>query len=329
MKDSLISIIVPVYKVEQLLPRCVDSLLAQTHRNLEILLVDDGSPDGCGAICDAYAGRDPRVKVIHKENGGLSSARNAGIDMARGEYLAFVDSDDWVEPQMYETMLSLAKKYDAPLVCAGRYDVDGKTLEKTKGLCPEKEEAVTGEELVRRIFLWDHLDSAAWDKLYARHLFRQIRYPHGRVIEDVPTTYRIALDAGKAVLCPRPFYNYFHREGSITTAKVSERTFHFSQHAELVYDDISQNHPGLEPEARFLLLKAHLYSLLMGNLAAPGDRETFRREFSHSRRQVLGQLPFLLKSPWFGRKERATALTMVTGIYRPLRQLRNALRRTP
>ena len=101
-QNPRISVIVPVYNVEQYLPRCVESILAQTYENLEILLVDDGAKDGSGAICDAYARQDERVKVIHKENGGLSSARNAGIDASTGEYLSFVDSDDWIEPDMYE-----------------------------------------------------------------------------------------------------------------------------------------------------------------------------------------------------------------------------------
>ena len=176
-QDALISVIVPVYKVEQYLPKCVESILAQTYTNLEILLVDDGSPDNCGAICEEYARKDPRIKVIHKENGGLSSARNAALDIARGEYIGFVDSDDWIQPEMYETLLSGIKKNDADMAYGGRYDVDGNTGEKTIGLCPQKEECISGMEMLGRVFVWDHCDSAAWDKLYHRSLFEQIRYP--------------------------------------------------------------------------------------------------------------------------------------------------------
>ena len=116
----LISVIVPVYKVEEFLPKCVASIRGQTYENLEIILVDDGSPDGCGAMCDGYAREDARIKVIHKKNGGLSDARNAGIDIARGEYIGFVDSDDWSEPEMYETLLTTALKENVKLVCGGR-----------------------------------------------------------------------------------------------------------------------------------------------------------------------------------------------------------------
>ena len=142
--DNLISVIVPVYNVEAYLPRCVDSILAQTYKNLEIILVDDGTKDRGGVICDEYAAKDPRVKVIHKENGGLSSARNAGIDVARGEYLAFVDSDDYLEPEAMEVLLNAAVSNNVRLTCAGRYDVDSVTGRRTRGLCPPKTECISG-----------------------------------------------------------------------------------------------------------------------------------------------------------------------------------------
>ena len=167
MSKPLISVIVPVYNVEKYLGKCVDSILAQTYENLEIILVEDGTRDGCGAICDAYAAKDPRVRVIHKENGGLSSARNAGMDIARGEYFGFVDSDDWIEPETYETLLNLAEKYNADLVSGSRYDVAEPTGERTLGLHHEKEECISAMEMLGRVFVWDGCDSAAWDNCTA------------------------------------------------------------------------------------------------------------------------------------------------------------------
>ena len=122
----MISVIIPVYNVSSFLPRCLDSVLRQEHI-LEIILVDDGSTDDSGSLCDRYAAKDSRVTVIHKENGGLSSARNAGLDVARGKYVAFVDSDDFLEEDCYRLLLSAAKAHNAPLVCAGRFDLDGGT----------------------------------------------------------------------------------------------------------------------------------------------------------------------------------------------------------
>ena len=152
-QEKLLSVIVPVYNVETYLPRCVDSILQQSYENMEVILVDDGSQDGSGKICDEYAARDSRVKVIHKENGGLSSARNAGLDTAAGEYLTFVDSDDWIEPDAYCPMIALLEENNAALVCGGRYDVDGKTGERKQGLCPKKTERISGEEMAGRLFL--------------------------------------------------------------------------------------------------------------------------------------------------------------------------------
>lgn len=319
-RETLISVIVPVYNVEHFLPRCVDSILAQTHKNLEIILVDDGAKDRSGAICDEYAVKDPRVTVIHKENGGLSSARNAGLDAARGEYIAFVDSDDWIEPEMYGHMLSLMEKYDAGLVCAGRYDVSEKTGQKTDGLCPKREEAVTAEELVGRIFLWDGCDSSACDKLYHRTLLESFRYPEGKVCEDVPVTYRIVLQAGRAVLCDRPFYNYFHRAGSISTQKaITEKTFHFSQHTALIYPHIRENHPAIEPQAAYLRVRSLAHILLLLDQAEKPVRQQFARQCRDARKELGKFTGFILKSRYFGKKERITDLLLVLNLYRLLR----------
>lgn len=327
-QSILISVIVPVYKVEDYLSRCVDSILAQTYRNLEIILVDDGSPDNCGRICDDYAHRDPRIRVIHKVNGGLSSARNAGLDTARGEYIAFVDSDDWIEPEMYETMLALAIREDVPLVCAGRYDVESETGERKLGLCPVKTEVITGEETARRIFTWEGMDSAAWDKLYRRKLFDSIRYPVGVVVEDVPVTYRLALKAGRVAMCDKPFVNYFHRPGSITTATVSEKTFHFSRHTALIYPQICREYPALVDAARYQRIRSLRYDLLTLELADRESREIFREQYARSQRELKKHLGFIVKSPMFSRQDKLTDLLLGTGFYRPFRKLYHRIKRT-
>lgn len=316
-QDILISVIVPVYNVEQYLPKCVDSILNQTYRNLEVILVDDGTKDSSDRICDAYALQDPRVRVIHKRNGGLSSARNAGIDIASGEYIGFIDSDDWIAPEMYEIMLEAAVKNNTKLVCAGRYDVDGETGAETIGLCPPADEVISGVELVRRIFTWQNIDSAAWDKLYHRSLFREIRYPVGIVSEDTPVTYRIALDAGRASMVHKPVYYYLHRPGSITTASVTEKTFHFSRNAEKVYADIRERAPELEPEARYFRVRSLAYNVISLDLAGASAREQFRDQEQQSRMLLREQIGFILTSPLFSVKEKRDDLLLACGLYRP------------
>lgn len=320
-KDILVSIIVPVYNVEEYLGRCVDSILGQTYTNLEVILVDDGAKDSSGDICDAYARQDPRVRVIHKENGGLSSARNAGIDIAKGDYLEFVDSDDWIEPDAVESLLSLALEQNVELVVGGRYDVKAKTGVKKKGLCPVRTEVISGEELVSRIFRWDNCDSAAPDKLFHRRLFAQIRFPHGKVCEDVPIMYKIVLDAGRAALLDKPFYNYFHRPGSITFSSVSEKTFHFSQHTEKILPDIQERYPSLEREARYLRVRSLVYAVQSVDLARPEDRKRFSEVCRESRKGLRSQVPFFLGCPWFSRKEKITNLLLAFGLYRYLRTI--------
>lgn len=320
-QDLLISVIVPVYKVEPYLSRCVDSILAQTYRNLEILLVDDGSPDNCGAICDDYAAKDARIKVIHKKNGGLSSARNAALDVARGEYFGFVDSDDWIEPEMYETLLAGIQTYDADMAYGGRYDVDGNTGGKTIGLCPGKDECISGMEMLGRVFLWDNCDSAAWDKLYHRSLFADIRYPEGLINEDIAIFYRLMEKTSRVAMCAKPLYNYLHRPNSITTAKISEKTFHFVRHTDGIYPYIHKHHPQLKEQARFFHVAALAYTVLMVDLASAEDRRKYAQQCRLRRKELRTHLPFLLTYPAFGKQQRLTDILLSLGIYRPLRKL--------
>ena len=320
-ESPLISVIVPVYKVEEYLARCVDSILGQTYRNLEILLVDDGSPDRCGEICEEYAARDTRIRVIHKENGGLSSARNAAIDVAQGEYLGFVDSDDWIEPETYEALLEMALQENVKLVCGGRYDVSSKTGEKKVGLCPPKREVISGEELCGRIFTWDNVDSAAWDKLYHRSLFREIRYPLGKICEDIPTTYRIALDAGRVGMLKKPIYNYFHRPGSITMASFSAKNLHAAQHSRAVLADIRQNHPGVAKQAEYFHVLQLGHTLQLMDLAGGEVKKEFAPEYRELLRELRSFVPFLLTSPFPHAQQRLTWLFICANAYGPLRKL--------
>lgn len=317
----LISVIVPVYKVEEYLDRCVNSLLTQTYDNLEIILVDDGSPDNCGQMCDQYANQDSRVRVIHKANGGLSSARNAGIDIAQGEYLGFVDSDDWVVPETYQWMLELALQESVKLVCAGRYDVSSWTGEKTVGLCPQKREVISGEELAKRIFTWDNVDSAAWDKLYHRSLFREARYPDGMINEDLPTTYRIALEAQRIGMLDKPVYCYFHRDGSITTAAFSPKAFQASSHTEKVLAHIRREYPQLEPYASYFHVRQLGYLCQIMELDGKQTMKQYAAEYRSKRNALRSFLPFIMRSSLPTRQQKLTWLTISLGCYSGLRAI--------
>lgn len=213
MQQNLISIIVPVYKVEKYLEKCVNSILEQSYHNLEIILVDDGSPDKCGKICDEYQKKDSRIKVIHKKNGGLSDARNAGIRMALGQYLGFVDSDDYIAPDMYEHLFSIMKERNADIgVCNACVVSENSLPEFTDDLQP----VVFENNECLKAMICDKLFTVnTWNKLYKRHVFDEIEFPVGKLYEDLATTYKLIEKANKIVVSKARKYAYVQRDGSI------------------------------------------------------------------------------------------------------------------
>ena len=210
MQTEWISVIVPVYNVEHYLNRCVDSILAQTYSDLEILLVDDGSTDNSGAICDVYARQDARVQVIHKKNGGLSDARNCGIEHAKGRYFCFVDSDDGIAPQMIEVLYRELLENAADISAVGWKAFDTEAFPSI-----EEQEAsskiLQPKEAIRQILCSEELGDCAWNKLYKCSLFQEIQYPYGRMLEDLGTTYRLFEKCVHIVYCPVPLYFYYQR----------------------------------------------------------------------------------------------------------------------
>ncbi|GAA2925355.1 glycosyltransferase family 2 protein [Enterococcus raffinosus] len=215
-----ISIIVPVYNVEKYIRKCIDSILNQTFRDFELILVDDGSPDNSGAICDQYAKKDSRIRVIHKENGGLSSARNAGIEVAQGKYLGFVDSDDYIAEDMYELLHNNIIKEGADLSICGIYDV---YKQKTPKVLPEFRKVCTKDEMIKMILEAKLVSVHAVNKLYKRDLFKMIRYPVGIITEDAAIIFQVLDQCKKIIVDTNQKYFYFHRDESISSKNFSPR----------------------------------------------------------------------------------------------------------
>lgn len=209
-----ISIIVPVYNVEDYLEKCITSLTNQTFQDIEIVLVDDGSPDNCGKICDDYATKDARVTVIHKKNGGLSSARNAGIKIAKGQYLMFVDSDDWVEPNFCETALEKLGKYDVDILSFGYNWI--KSDGNIKEMSTDKDKTLSSEKGIKELItLKDVIYNLPCNKIYKAELFNGIEYPMGKTYEDQGVTYKLFHRANSIAVIPDRLYNYLQRGDSI------------------------------------------------------------------------------------------------------------------
>ncbi len=216
----MISIIVPVYNVNKYLLESVNSILNQTYRDLEIILVDDGSTDESGIMCDDIANRDIRVKVIHKKNGGLSDARNVGIENATGSYIGFVDSDDWIDTDMYETMLKRIEQTDADICVCGYYrEFIGLTISNY----PSDNNTYDSAEALATLFRGEEFQDHAWSKLYKTDLFKSIRFPVGLIYEDIRTTYRLFKECTKICTVSKPLYHYRQRKSSIVRSSFNER----------------------------------------------------------------------------------------------------------
>ncbi len=219
---ELVSVVVPVYKVQEYLERCVDSIRRQTYANLEIILVDDGSPDRCGEICDAYAGEDERIRVIHKDNGGLSDARNAGAEEARGKYLLFVDSDDCIAEELITKTVSAAEETGCDIVLFDHFHVEGGRTEiKSEGLPAGRPLDLKTE---RRLLL---AAPAAWLRLFRREFYEKsgIRFPKGLYYEDLNTAPKFVLAAERIVYLNEPLYYYMIRHDSIMGSRNYEKNY--------------------------------------------------------------------------------------------------------
>lgn len=212
--EPLISIIVPIYKVESFVEKCIKSIIAQTYKNLDIILVLGQTGDACEDICRQYVDKDKRIKLLICEPRGLSDARNRGIEAAQGEFIGFVDGDDWIEPDMYEKLLSVLLENDADISVCGRFidyvnsnDVNEQLASEV--ICLSPQEAIEDILYMKRVL------TSAWDKLYDRNLFDEIRYPVGRTLEDLFTTYKLFHKAKKIAVTSRKEYHYRVRKGSL------------------------------------------------------------------------------------------------------------------
>lgn len=281
--DKLVSIILPVYGVEKYLPECVDSLLGQTYKNLEIILVDDASPDHCGAICDSYAARDSRVRVIHKKNGGAASARNAGLDAARGEYICFVDSDDIVEADYVETLLEALG--DGDMAMCGFYFLS------RSGSRPEKVAPGSYDRVgFMKRFLEDWCCALLWNKIFRREVIGDLRMEEGHRVDDEFFTYQVALNCRRVAVTEKCLYHYrlrgssvMHDDGAVKQRMMLDRISYITARHETVAAALPELKKAYFSDAADTLCRYWLHSL---------DMPTAQREI---RAWVKGHIGSLLR----------------------------------
>ncbi len=247
MTKELISIIVPVYNVEKYLKKCVDSIVNQTYKNLEIILVDDGATDNSGKICDELVELDNRIKVYHKKNGGLSDARNYGVERATGDYIGFVDSDDYIDAEMYEKLYEAIKKENV--------DVAECNL---KIVYPEKTDLFTDQKYYQICNKQEYLEEylkiekifgSACVRLTKADIAKKLKFPVGKLYEDTYYAYDLIGIVDKYVIVDNPYYNYLMRENSITNAKFNPRIFDLIEIVEKFHTNVYKNYPSLKEAA--------------------------------------------------------------------------------
>lgn len=254
MKGPLISVILPIYNIEKYLPICMESVLTQTYSNLEIIMVNDGSEDKCKEICDNYAKKDKRVVVYHKENGGLSDARNFGIKRANGQYITCIDPDDYVDSDYIEYLYSLLKNFNTKIsICQHRIKYDNGSI---KDLGSTGSELLSLKTVLEKMMYHDVIDTSAWAKLYHRDLFINVEYPKGKLFEDIGTTYALFIQCNNIAVGYESKYNYIFHNNSIVNGAFKPSKIDLIEMTDKMATDVLNIYPDLE-EA---VLRRRIYS---------------------------------------------------------------------
>ena len=278
MDTPLISVVIPVYKVEAYLDRCVQSIVDQTYRNLEIILVDDGSPDNCGAMCDAWAEKDNRIKVIHKENGGLSDARNAGMTIATGNYIGFIDSDDYIAPQMYQLLYGRMLQDGSDIAACG-VEMVFEDNTPSRPLTSPGDFTLDHVSAMEAVVLESVLKQPVWNKLYKTDLVRDLLFPVGKYHEDVFWTWQAVAQAKSVSVLDAPCYFYVQRSGSIMAERYSLRRLDAIEAKQQRLQFLEKAYPQLTEAARRDLLFSCIYhgQLALRDLTKPQKNSVFAK----------------------------------------------------
>lgn len=292
----IISIIVPVYNVEKYLDKCVRSILAQTFKDFELILVDDGSNDRSGEMCDEYSKSDSRIKVIHKKNGGLSSARNAGIEISTGEFIGFVDSDDYIDDDMYELLYNNLIRENADMSICNKYDCYNEKPLKINKDCYK---VLNTEEAIYSLCEGKMFGVSACDKLYKRELFEKIRYPEKRTAEDAFVIVELLMKCKIIVATTKQKYYHYHRAGSISSERSVKNCLDAMEADQKNYDLICSHYPSLRSIALQRICYSYFYALdglLLNGESNYADKENeIIRLLRHNAMAVIFKTNFSIK----------------------------------
>ena len=303
-----VSIIIPVYKVEKYLRKCIDSVLGQTFGGIQVILVDDGSPDNCGNICDEYSRSDSRVYVIHKENGGLSDARNAGMKYAEGKYILFVDSDDYIERDMIEYMYRRIINSGADMSTCGICEVYSDRVERQK---VEPDFVCSGEEAFCYILRGHTIRGEVWNKLIRKSCLEGIGFPKGRLYEDIYFTADLMPRIKKVAVGTEPKYYYLHRSDSITGRSYRPQLYDIIDGYTKNYQVVKEKFPSLEKEAQCLWLWSRF--IVLDKMLMEKDYKELEG-YQELKRFISRHLLVILRNPWFQKKRKISAIILLVSI---------------
>lgn len=290
-----VSVIVPIYNVESYLVKCLESIINQTYSSLEVILIDDGSLDKSGSICDDYRARDSRIKVIHKVNGGLSSARNAGMNIATGEYVLFVDSDDWIDNCMIEDMIKVAIDEVADIVQCGFRKIDENGVIKRE-FRPISEALVGNDIIMSNYFQQEKINVVVWNKLYRKQLFNKVRFIEKHLYEDIMLSFDILLQAKKIVTINEAYYNYLQRNGSIMSADFSPKKLDMIFAGKYVNEKCEKFYPEYSKYSSILVCMYCFYLFYEVNILEKRKNSNYKaiinKEFNYSFNKIIKSQEF-------------------------------------
>lgn len=285
MRQEKVSVIVPVYNVERYLRECLDSIIAQTYRNMEIILVDDGSKDLSGKICDEYQQKDCRIQVIHKENQGLSLARKSGVDQARGSYVVFVDSDDYVSKSFVETQVDELEQTKADMVVTGFQMVKEGRLETT--IAPGSKETISSEEMQERFLRQEQYVNSMWNKLYRMQIIKEVEFPSEILFEDFAVIYKIIEKCRTVRLSTEILYFYRLRENSIMTQEFSLKKLDLLKNCDEMKKYMEQWHP----DKYKLIAYCDMYCCFTTLRRMVFSKNRYKAEENEIRNRILKNIP--------------------------------------
>lgn len=309
MKNDLVSIVVPVYNVEKYLKKCIESIISQTYKNLEIILVDDGSTDGSGKICDDYLTKDKRIKVIHKQNGGLSDARNVGIGVATGKYITFIDSDDYVENDYIEYLYNLIINNKCDMsICSLKLHSKNKFIDNAinYNTC-----IFTNKECLKNMLCENGFNVSACAKMYKTKLFENIDFPYGKLCEDNGTTYKLILKCDKIAYGNESKYIYEMRNNSIMHTSFSSKKLDLIELTDLMYDDVIKIFPDLKDA--LIKRKIHSRFSILRQIVMSNDKNT-KNIFNKYKKEILCDYKSEFKNnPIISKKEKFAYMSLKLG----------------